>query len=304
MPTDARQRAFLLLGPTAVGKSELAVALAERVGGEIVSADAFQVYAGLDILGAKPPASLRVSVPHHLVGEVPLTARFDVAQWLAGARHCIADITSRGRVPIVCGGTGLYIRALTQGLAKLPPADPDLRAGLEREPLSALVGRLRALDPATTVDFRNARRVVRAIEVCSLTGRPFSSFRTEWDNEPSCHGVILTRPLGELRARIDVRTEAMFAAGVAEEVAAADPIGPTADQMLGLREIRALLANSITYTDCVTAISQATRQYARRQIIWLRKERGREWLDLSTEADAVGALERAVAAFRAHSSPS
>src|SRR5438093_8780914 len=106
MPLDPCHRAFLLLGPTAVGKSELSVALAERVGGEIVSADAFQVYAGLDILSAKPPASLRARVPHHLIGEVPLTARFDVAQWLARARRCIADITARGRVPIVCGGTG------------------------------------------------------------------------------------------------------------------------------------------------------------------------------------------------------
>lgn len=295
--------AFLLLGPTAVGKSEFAVALAERIDGEIVSADAFQIYEGLDILSAKPPAELRARVPHHLIGEVPLTAGFDVAQWLARARQRIAGITARGRVPIVSGGTGLYIRALTHGLAELPPADPALRVALEKESLSTLIERLRTLDPATTVDSNNPRRVIRALEVCLLTGRPFSGFRTEWEGTSASYGVILTRPREELAARISARTKAMFAAGVVGEVAATGNIGATAAQILGLREIRALLAGSITLPGCIAAIEQATRRYCRRQLTWLRKERGCQWLDVSTEPDALGAAERAVADFRTASPP-
>jgi tRNA dimethylallyltransferase len=281
-----------VLGPTSVGKSRLAVQLAERVGGEIIGADAFQVYAGLDILSAKPSPELRARVPHHLVGEVPLAVRFDVAQWLARARECIADITARGRVPVVCGGTGLYIRALTHGLAPLPAADPALRASLENEPLSVLAGRLRALDPASTVDMRNPRRVIRALEVCILTGRPFSSFRSEWSGDTAPHGVILSRSRDELHAVIQARADAMFAAGVIDEVASTAEVGPTAAQMLGLAEIREHIAGHITREECIEAIRLATRQYAKRQLTWFRRERAFAWLDLSATPDPLAELLR------------
>lgn len=290
MPADNSHAPFFLLGPTAVGKSRIAVEFAERVGGEIVGADAFQIYAGLDLLSAKPPPELRARVPHHLVGEVPLTASFDVAQWLARARECIAEISARGRVPVVCGGTGLYIRALTHGLAPLPGADAELRAALEKETLPALVGRLLSLDPASTVDMRNPRRVIRALEVCLLTGRPFSSFRTEWSGGIAPRGFILTRGRDELHAAIHARTGAMFAAGVIDEVAATGETGPTAAQMLGLAGIRAHLAGKITRDECMDAIRQATRQYARRQLTWFRKERGFGWIDLSATPDPLAVL--------------
>ena len=286
---------FFLLGPTAVGKSALAVEFAQRIGGEIIGADAFQVYAGLDVLSAKPSAELRARVPHHLVGEVPLAAHFDVAQWLARARECVADITARGRVPIVCGGTGLYIRALTHGLAPLPGADAALRATLEMEPLPALAGRLLSLDPASAVDMRNPRRVIRALEVCILTGRPFSSFRSEWSGDAAPRGVILTRPREELHAAIRARTEAMFSAGVIEEVARTGEVGPTAAQMLGLREIREHLAGRITREPCIEAIALATRQYAKRQLTWFRRERAFAWIDLSATPDPLGELLAAFA---------
>ena len=290
VPLENSHAPFFLLGPTAVGKSALAVEFAERVGGEIVGADAFQIYAGLDLLSAKPPPELRARVSHHLIGEVPLTAAFDVAQWLASARECIAAISARGRVPVVCGGTGLYIRALTHGLAPLPGADATLRASLESEPLPALVARLIALDPASTVDMRNPRRVIRALEVCLLTGRPFSSFRTEWSGETAPRGFILTRPRDELHAAIHARTDAMFAAGVIGEVATAGEVGATAAQMLGLAEIRAHLAGKITLVECMEAIRQSTRQYARRQLTWFRKERAFEWIDLSVTPDPLAIL--------------
>jgi tRNA dimethylallyltransferase len=279
-----------VLGPTAVGKSELAVELAERVGGEIVGADAFQLYTGLDILSAKPSAALRARVPHHLISVVPLTAAFDVAQFRAMAVERIEDVASRGKTPIICGGAGMYVRALTHGLAQTPPGDPALRAQLASEPLDALVQRLRALDPAAQVDESNPRRVVRALEVCLLSGQPFSSFRAEWAASPRVRGVILTRSRESLEERIAQRTAAMFAAGVVDEVEAVGVLGPTAAKMLGLQEIRDLLAGKITRQKCQERIRIATRQYAKRQLTWFRREQSYAWLDLDEVSDPLGAL--------------
>jgi tRNA dimethylallyltransferase len=214
-------------------------------------------------------------VPHHLVGEVPLTAPWDVARWLEAARSRIAEIHGRGRMAIIVGGTGLYIRALTRGLAELPPASPALRAELESQPLAELQRRLAALDPesAGRIDLQNPRRVIRAIEVCVLTGRTFSSFREQWSDAPSgWRGIVLTRDRGELFARIDSRTRRMFAEGVVQEVRVIGETGETASQTLGLREIRAHLAGELTENECIAAIQQATRRYAKRQMTWFRRE--------------------------------
>ena len=281
-------RSFLILGPTAAGKSDFAVAVAERCDGEIVSADAFQIYASLDLLTAKPSAELRARVPHHLIGEVPLRESWDVARWLDAARCRIAKIHARGRMAIVVGGTGLYIRTLTRGLAELPPASPSLRAELTPQPLAELQRRLAELDPesARRIDLQNPRRIIRALEVCILTGRPFSSFREQWSGTPSgWRGIVLTRDRAELYARIDRRTEEMFAAGVVEEVRDAGEIGATAAQTLGLREIRAHLAGELTKAECVAAIQQATRRYAKRQLTWFRRDTEFRALNLSTLTD-------------------
>jgi tRNA dimethylallyltransferase len=281
---DANPSLFIIAGPTAAGKSDVAVAVAERCGGEIVSADAFQIYEGLDVLTAKPSPALRQRVPHHLIGEIPLTQSFDVAQYLRLAQECIAAIRDRGRVPIVVGGTGLYLRALTHGLADLPPADPALRAQLELQSTGELVRQLAELDPVAheQVDLQNRRRVVRALEVCILSERPFSSFRGQWD-APSvkAKGVVLNRPREELYTRINERTEAMFAAGVVEEVRATGAISPTAHQTLGWREINALLAGTMSPAECVGAIQQATRKYAKRQLTWFRREACLEWIEVT-----------------------
>lgn len=284
--------AFFVIGPTAVGKSELAVQLAEAIGGEIVGADAYQIYDGLDTLSAKPDKAMRARVPHHLIGEIPLSRSFDVATYRELALARIAEIAARGAVPIICGGAGLYVRALTHGIADgLPQADAALRARLESEPLATLVARLRELDPAATVDENNPRRVVRALEVCMLTGLPFSSFRAEWNDAPPVRGVIVSRPREELHQRIELRTEAMFAAGVVAEVAAAGPVGPTAAQMLGLREIQAHIAGDLSLQACKAAIALATRQYAKRQLTWFRRERGYTWLDLSSDPEPLRRLK-------------
>ncbi len=293
---------FLILGPTAVGKSAFVAEVAARCDGEIVNADAFQVYAGLDILTAKPDAEMRARVPHHLVGEIPLTQSWDVAQWLDAARSRIAEIHARGRVAIVCGGTGLYIRALTRGLADLPPASPALRAELATIPLAELQRHLAELDPecARVIDLQNPRRVVRALEVCLLTQRPFSSFREQWKTTPTgWRGIVLTRDRDELYARIDHRTEEMFAAGVVEEVRRAGEVGPTAGQTLGLREIRAHLAGELTRGECIAAIRQATRQYAKRQLTWFRRETAFRNVNLSQIADTTALAEEIAREVRA-----
>ncbi len=288
MSSEAAASFFVIAGPTACGKSELAVRVAELCGAEIVGADAFQVYEGLDILTAKPGRELRSRVPHHLIGGVPLTRRFDVAQFIAAATHRIAEIRGRGRVPIVCGGTGLYVRALIRGIADLPAADVQLRMRLEAQSSEELQHRLAQLDPAamSQIDLNNPRRVIRALEVCLLTGRPFSSFRTEWAQDGGkMRGVVLVRERTDRNQRIAGRTAAMFAAGVEEEVRAVSEIGPTAVQAIGFREIRELLAGRMQREASIRAIEDATRQYAKRQMTWFRRETGLDPIEVSPSSD-------------------
>ena len=303
MPPDTHHF-FIIAGPTAVGKSDIAVAVAERCGGEIIGADAFQIYLGLDILTAKPSPELRARVPHHLVGEIPLTQSFDVAQYLVLARQSIAEILARGHVPIIVGGTGMYLRALLRGLADLPGADAPLRAELEARPLAELQRQLAELDPegATRIDLENPRRVIRALEVCLLTGRPFSSFREQWSaDSPSSRGVVLTLDRATLHARIERRTAAMFDAGVVEEVAQCGELGPTAGQVLGLREVRAHVRGEMTRAECIAAVAQVTRQYAKRQMTWFRREQALEMIDISSlpTGDLINRLAAQAATIKA-----
>ena len=267
---------FILVGQTAVGKSEMAVAVAERCGAEIVGVDAFQVYAGLDILTAKPSRDLLNRVPHHLVGTVPLTENFDVEKYRQAAHAAIREIEARGKPALVVGGTGLYVRALTRGLGKLPAANAALRAELELLSLEELQAQYARLDPAgaAQIDLQNPRRLVRAIEVCILTGQPFSNFRNEWKTAGAAaiNGVLLLRERDDLYARIDRRVIEMFRAGLLEEVRAAGEVSMTASQAIGLREARACLAGEITETEAIARIQQATRHYAKRQLTWFRRE--------------------------------
>ncbi len=177
------QRPLLLAGATATGKSEVALLLAERLGGEIISVDSMQVYRGLDIGTAKPSAAERARARHHLIDVAELTEAFDAARFARLAHAAVKEIQGRGRLPILCGGTGLYFKAFLEGLGDAPPADAALRAELEATPLVELLGELERRDPATfaRIDRKNLRRVVRAVEVMRLTGKPFSEQRAEWD---------------------------------------------------------------------------------------------------------------------------
>jgi len=267
---------FFITGPTASGKSALAIALAEQVGGEIVNADAFQLYAGMDLLTAKPPPADLTRLPHHLYGVLPLTESCDAARYHALAVPVIQDIAARGRVPIVVGGSGLYIKALTHGLSPLPAASPQIREKFKHLSPGEKIVWLLQRDPeaATTVNLRNPRYVERALEICLLAGRPQSGLRRSFEQaEPEVNGVILQWDREALYRRINQRTLDMFAAGLVAEVAALGPLSPTAEKAIGVREVREHLAGRATLEDTISAIQQATRHYAKRQITWFRRER-------------------------------
>ena len=267
--------ALFITGPTASGKTGIALEIARRCGGEIVGADAFQIYRGMDLLTAKPSHEEQERVPHHLVDIVPATENFDVARYHDKAIRCAADIERRGKLPIVSGGTGLYIRALTRGLSDLPRGDAAAREELQAATLEDLQRRYATLDPegAKKIDLKNKRRLVRAVEVCLLTGKPFSTLRKEWESAPPpVAGFILTRDRDDLHARINRRVEEMFRNGVVEEVRAIENAGETAAQAIGFKEIRSLLENKITERECIERIQLATRQYAKRQMTWMRRE--------------------------------
>ncbi|PTX98734.1 tRNA (adenosine(37)-N6)-dimethylallyltransferase MiaA [Spartobacteria bacterium LR76] len=276
---------IIVAGPTAVGKTLLAAELAHQFGGEIVGADAYQVYEGLAVLTSQPDAETRVRVPHHLFGFLPVSEPFDAARFVQLARETMDEIAARGKIPVICGGSGLYIKALTHGIADLPAPDPALRQELDALPLEVLRERLEKADPAAaaSIDLKNPRRVVRALEIFLLTGRSAADLRQGWKNPdaPGFRGIILERERGELEARIRATVDAMFARGAVDEVRALGPVGPTAQMTIGLREIQALLRGEMTETECKEAMVLSTRQYAKRQSTWFRNQFSFPRIDLT-----------------------
>jgi len=296
------RRTFFIVGPTATGKSELAADFACETGAEIVNADAFQVYRGLDLLTAKPDASTLARAPHHLIGTTPLHEEMNAEKYRCAASRAIEEIHSRGKLAIVVGGSGLYVKALTHGLAPLPESDPKLRERLNALSLAELRAQLAELDPDATqrIDMKNRRRVVRALEICLLTGKPVSTQREQRSvvedvdfanhrdtpprSAPTATGIFVFRDREELYTRINQRVEAMFGNGVMEEVQRAGTVSSTASQMIGFREIRQLLdgpADAGSISQCVAAIQQATRRYAKRQLTWFRRQTNFSALNLS-----------------------
>ncbi|MGC3989083.1 MAG: tRNA (adenosine(37)-N6)-dimethylallyltransferase MiaA [Chthoniobacteraceae bacterium] len=297
---------FFLAGPTAVGKSTVAVEVAERLNAEIIGADAFQVYRGLEILTAQPAPELQKRVPHHLIGCLPGSEPFDVNRYLEQAHAAAAAILARGKVPLVVGGAGLYLRALMHGMDELPAPDESLRSRLEALPLETLQQEYARLDPlgAARIDRNNQRRLIRAIEVCQLSGQPYSSFRKDWSGveragETTFRAVFLTRDRKLLYERINARVEAMFASGVSDEVGRLGELGPTASQTLGLSEIRQWRGGAITRENALASIQQATRKYAKRQWTWFRRQPEFQWLELASAAEDPAIAEAVCAIFSA-----
>ena len=309
-------RPVLLGGPTAVGKSAVALLLAERLNGEIISADSMQVYRGLDIGTAKPSAEERRRIPHHLLDVVGLDEAFDAAQFLRRAQWAVQEIQGRGRVPIFCGGTGLYLQAWRQGLGTAPPADSGVRAELEALPADERLRELAARDPVAfaTIDQQNPRRVIRALEVIRLTHRPFSEQRSVWepDRAPLAGEFFfgLVRPGAELQERIAKRVDAMFRAGLVAEterlLAQGLAENQTAMQAIGYRQVVEHLRGAATLAETIEAVKIRTRQFAKRQMTWFKRQAPVDWIEVKPGDSAemtVAEILRRMEATREHPNP-
>jgi tRNA dimethylallyltransferase len=289
---------ILVLGPTASGKTALAARLAQRLDGEVVSADAFAVYRGMDIGTAKPDAATRAAVPHHLIDILEPGDRCDASRWLGLAEAAIADIAARGRVPVVAGGTPLYTKLLVEGLSAGPPRDERLRAELAASDPTALWSDLQRVDPAYAAQRHpnDLRRIVRAIEVFRLTGKAYSSFHTtDGTRRADLRALQLALAWDKpaLHARIAARVQAMFAAGLIDEVRALRPrLSPEALQAVGYKEVVDHLDGHLTLPACMDAVALGTRHLAKHQMTWYRRFDDLAWLpgdapDLDARAEAL-----------------
>ncbi|HEY9254024.1 MAG TPA: tRNA (adenosine(37)-N6)-dimethylallyltransferase MiaA [Stenotrophomonas sp.] len=316
MPSDRRPLAIALMGPTASGKTALAIEWAQRLGGEIVSVDSALVYRGLDIGAAKPEAALQAAVPHHLLDLRDPWQTYSAAEFSADARLAIAQIVARGRIPILAGGTGLYFSALLDGLAQMPAADPEIRARLTAE--AAAVGweamhrRLAELDPvaAARIHATDPQRIQRALEVHALTGRPISY----WQAQPAAPRLplrvlklVLSPPdRAVLHDRIAKRFDTMLEQGFLDEVrrlralpqmqAVPVPLDLPAVRAVGYRQAWEFLDGAVDAAAFRERAIQATRQLAKRQLTWLRGELDARWFD--PECDR-GRLDSALGDFLA-----
>lgn len=289
-----------LIGPTTTGKSALAVAIATRLGGEVVNADAMALYRGMDIGTAKIPPSRRGGIPHHQIDVLDVVEEASVAAYQQAARSDLDEIRGRGRTPVLAGGSGLYVRAALDRL-DIPPTDPGVRAGLEadleRLGAAAMWDRLSDADPvaAQHIQPSNGRRVVRALEVIELTGMPFRATMPvrEYARPTVTIGLALDREA--LHKRIEERVRWMWDAGLVAEVegllAAGLARGRTARGALGYAQVLAALAGRITPAQAKEQTSAATRRFARRQLSWFRPDERIQWLP----ADAPDLLDRALA---------
>jgi tRNA dimethylallyltransferase len=300
-PSHNRQPIYLA-GPTAAGKSAVALALAERMGGEIISVDSMQVYRGLDLGTAKPTLEERARVRHHLVDVCDLRERFDAAQFVRRAQRAAEEIQGRGRTPIFCGGTGFYFTALLDGLGEAPPADAGLRAELEAAPLEALLTELRDRDPVRfeKIDRRNPRRVVRAVEVIRLTGKKISGQRNPWEPsrspEHNARLFCLTRAAEDLRHRIEARVEEMFARGLVAETRHLLGLGlaenQNAMQAIGYRQVVEHLRGQRGLGETIELVKTRTRQFAKRQLTWFRRHGRWQWRELKPGETAAETMEK------------
>ena len=305
--------AIAVVGPTASGKSALALLLAERFGGEIVSCDSMQIYRGMDIGTAKPTPEERHRVPHHMIDILDPDEPYSAADYGDEAARVATEILSRGKLPVFCGGTGLYLTAaLTGRHGDAPPSDPALRAelserGKTEEGRAKLYEELAAVDPisAAATHKNNLRRVVRALEIYRLTGKPKSVFDEESRNCPprfDCLTLGLDFPeRGALYRRIDRRVDEMTAAGLYDEAKTLWEKGylapgTTAGQAIGYRQFLPCFTGDLTPEEAAEDIKLATRRYAKRQLTWFRAQEGIVWLD-GGSPDLAERAENAVSAY-------
>ncbi|MDI6815847.1 MAG: tRNA (adenosine(37)-N6)-dimethylallyltransferase MiaA [Actinomycetota bacterium] len=296
---------MVIAGPTATGKTAVSVELAKKLDGEIVSADSMQVYRHLDIGTAKVTAEEMAGVPHHLIDIIEPSEPFSVAAYQLLADAAVKEITARGKLPILVGGTGLYIRSVIDDL-EFPAGDlkseirerlEDRAAGTEPE---TLYRELLAKDPAAEniIHPKNKRRIIRALEVIEQTGRPFSDFHKAWSDRNSHYDLAmfgLTMERALLRERIDVRVDRMVADGLLEEVhsliEACYEQFLTSQQAIGYKEIIRHINGELSLEDAISTIKVRTRQYAKRQMTWFKADPRIRWVDMTEKSAGVAAEE-------------
>lgn len=293
----------MLCGPTGVGKTMLSQAIAERIPSEIVSADSRQIYRYLDIGTAKPPQSLLEQVPHHFIGILEPDRDYSAGQYAKAARPVIQKILKRKKLPLVVGGSGLYIRALVEGFFKDDIKDPHLReklqTRLEREGIESLYRELQEADPAAAekIHPNNTRRVIRALEVYHAARTPVSKIQQE-NPDPAPFRAVkvgLNMERKKLYARINKRVETMFEEGLVEEVRDILEKGYSADlnalNSVGYKEVLAYLQGEIDLFNCKELVKQNTRRYAKRQLTWFRAEKDIHWIEMESGADLSGKVD-------------
>jgi tRNA dimethylallyltransferase len=292
----------IIAGPTASGKSALAMALARRTGGVIVNCDASQLYREIPITSAAPTAADRVAAPHRAYGAYSVTTPCSAAAYATLAKAEIAAVHADGRLPILVGGTGLYLRTLLDGIAPVPPIDPAIRADIRSRPVDENRAALERLDPAAAarLDPKDTARIARALEVVKSTGRTLADWQARKEggiaSAVALQPLILLPPRDWLYQRIDRRFEAIFDAAT-EEVRALldlDPMLP-AMRAIGVPEIAALLQGDLTREQAIAAGQQATRRYAKRQYTWFAHQPPADWPRFDEPLDSPGALDRALA---------
>jgi len=295
---------LIILGPTASGKSALAISLAQRLHGEVISADAMAVYSGMNVGTAKPSRTEQAGVPHHLLDLCPPSERCDAQRWFTAADAAVRDIHTRGQLPIIAGGTPLYVKLLLEGISAGAPRDLALRAKLQQryrdEGGAALYAELQRVDPTYAAERHpnDERRIVRALEVWHLTGQPYSSFHTtdgirRTDIRPLLLGLQWDKEI--LHARIAERTRLMFAAGlVAEVTALRGTMSPEAVQAVGYKEVIAYLDGAYDLAEAHERVARGTRHLAKHQLTWYRTWTDIQWLP----GDAPDLLTLALDSYR------
>ncbi len=290
-------KVILLVGPTCVGKTGAAVALAEKLGTEIISADSMQIYRYLDIGTEKPSPEQLARVRHHMIDVIEPSENYSAGRYIEDVEPIIGSLHSDGRVPVVTGGTGLYIKAMTRGIFRGPGADWNLREELKKEKTETLYARLKDIDPETAslLTSGDRRRIVRALEVCLKSGKKMSELKRE-QTSPLPYKFLklaLSRDREELYPMIERRVDEMMRRGLLDEVDKVLKMNPsnTAMQAIGYKELKRYLEGEYPFDEAVRLIKRNTRRYAKRQFTWFRGEAGLRWVDITGLGDPEEILE-------------